>query len=134
MTEKLRWGILATGNIARKFATGLTALDDAEILAVGSRTLESADRFGDQFDIPGVTPTTKPWPTTPTWTPSTSARPTLSTRRTRCSACATARRCSAKSPSPSTPPKRARSSPRRGRATSSSWRPCGPATCRWWWR
>ena len=52
MTEKLRWGILATGNIARKFATGLTALDDAEILAVGSRTLESADRFGDQFDIP----------------------------------------------------------------------------------
>ncbi len=52
MTEKTRWGILATGTIANKFATGLTALDDAEIAAVGSRSRESAERFGDKFDIP----------------------------------------------------------------------------------
>jgi dihydrodiol dehydrogenase / D-xylose 1-dehydrogenase (NADP) len=52
MSEKTRWGIMGTGYIARLFATGLTALPDAEIAAVGSRTQETADRFGDQFHIP----------------------------------------------------------------------------------
>ena len=49
MSEKLRWGILAPGNIARKFATGLQALDDAELLAVGSRSQERAEKFGREF-------------------------------------------------------------------------------------
>lgn len=52
MTTPLRWGILGTGGIAHKFATGLQALADAEIAAVGSRTQDSADRFGDQYHIP----------------------------------------------------------------------------------
>jgi dihydrodiol dehydrogenase / D-xylose 1-dehydrogenase (NADP) len=52
MPEKLRWGILATGSIAHKFATGLTALDDAEAIAVGSRSIEGANKFGDEFNIP----------------------------------------------------------------------------------
>lgn len=52
MADSLHWGILATGSIAHKFATGISALDDAEIAAVGSRSLESANRFGDEFDIP----------------------------------------------------------------------------------
>ena len=52
MSEKIRWGILGTGNIARKFAIGLQALDDAALLAVGSRSAESADRFADQFGAP----------------------------------------------------------------------------------
>ena len=47
-----RWGILSTGRIAELFATGLASAPGAELVAVGSRTQESADRFGDQFDIP----------------------------------------------------------------------------------
>ncbi|MBA2246581.1 MAG: Gfo/Idh/MocA family oxidoreductase [Chloroflexia bacterium] len=47
-----RWGILSTGRIAGLFATGLASAPGAELVAVGSRTQESADRFADQFDIP----------------------------------------------------------------------------------
>jgi len=49
---KTRWGILGTGNIASQFARGLTALDDAELVAVGSRTDKSAEQFGEQFGVP----------------------------------------------------------------------------------
>ncbi len=52
MTEKIRWGILGTGNIAHQFGRGLTVVEDAELVAVGSRTQESADKFGDEFGVP----------------------------------------------------------------------------------
>jgi predicted dehydrogenase len=45
----IRWGILGPGSIARKFATGLAALPDAKLVAVGSRSQTSADTFADQF-------------------------------------------------------------------------------------
>lgn len=48
----LRWGILGLGNIARQFATGLQALPDAQLVAVGSRTQDKADAFGTQFNAP----------------------------------------------------------------------------------
>ncbi|MGO3555603.1 MAG: Gfo/Idh/MocA family protein [Microbacterium gubbeenense] len=46
----LRWGILATGGIARKFTSDLITAGLA-VAAVGSRTQESADRFAGEFGI-----------------------------------------------------------------------------------
>ncbi|MFE5592728.1 Gfo/Idh/MocA family protein [Streptomyces sp. NPDC056549] len=48
----VRWGILATGGIAERFATDLGALDGAEVVAVASRTEASAKAFADRFGIP----------------------------------------------------------------------------------
>lgn len=52
MSRKVRWGILATGSIARLFAADLKLLPDAELTAVGSRSLQNADKFADEFGIP----------------------------------------------------------------------------------
>jgi len=51
MRDKIRWGIISTGFIARQFAKGLTVLPEAELVAVGSRTAETANQFGDEFDV-----------------------------------------------------------------------------------
>jgi predicted dehydrogenase len=48
---KLRWGILGTGFIAGAFARGVRASQTGELVAVGSRTQESADRFAKEFGI-----------------------------------------------------------------------------------
>ncbi len=52
MADKIRWGILGTGNIAHSFATGLPVVTDAELVAVGSRSQKTADAFGDEFNVP----------------------------------------------------------------------------------
>jgi predicted dehydrogenase len=52
MADKIRWGIIGTGKIAKAFATGLTALPEAELVAVGSRTAKSANEFADIFGVP----------------------------------------------------------------------------------
>ena len=52
MPQKIQWGILSTGAIAHKFATGLSFLSDAELVAVGSRDAKRANQFADSFDIP----------------------------------------------------------------------------------
>ncbi|MHC4480972.1 MAG: Gfo/Idh/MocA family protein [Planctomycetota bacterium] len=52
MQEKIRWGILATGHIAEKFAEGLSVLPDAELVAVGSRSQQTADAFAERWNVP----------------------------------------------------------------------------------
>ena len=52
MAKKIRWGILGPGTIAEKFANGLKAVPDAELTAVGSRSLERANTFAEAFNIP----------------------------------------------------------------------------------
>ncbi len=47
----LRWGILGTGGIAHEFATDLRLTDSGVVGAVGSRSQESADRFGEEFGV-----------------------------------------------------------------------------------
>ncbi len=48
-TNNVGWGILATGKIARAFATNLQATPGACVAAVGSRSLESAQSFADEY-------------------------------------------------------------------------------------
>jgi predicted dehydrogenase/aryl-alcohol dehydrogenase-like predicted oxidoreductase len=48
---KLAWGILGTGGIARTFARALTTSDTGYLLAVGSRTAESAQGFGAELGV-----------------------------------------------------------------------------------
>ena len=52
MNDTIRWGILGTGSIAKKFAQGLSVLPDARLAAVGSRAAGTAATFADEFDIP----------------------------------------------------------------------------------
>ena len=49
--ENVRWGILATGGIAAAFTAALIDLPDAEVVAVASRTEESAKAFAERFGI-----------------------------------------------------------------------------------
>jgi len=52
MSQTLTWGILGAGNIAGVFARGLASSKTGKLLAVGSRTQEGADRFGDKWNVP----------------------------------------------------------------------------------
>src|SRR5947209_6703163 len=53
MTKKVRWGIIGTGAIARKFARGLSESQTGELIAIGSRSPDAAERFAKVF--PGIT-------------------------------------------------------------------------------
>ena len=52
MARKYRWGILGTGTIAAKMAQALGMVEEAELAAVGSRSQEKADAFGEKFKVP----------------------------------------------------------------------------------
>lgn len=46
---KIRWGILGCGRIARKFASDLRLVEDAELIAAASRNKETLDSFAKDF-------------------------------------------------------------------------------------
>jgi predicted dehydrogenase len=47
----IRWGIIGTGGIASSFVDDLRLLPDATVIAVGSRRQETADEFGERYDV-----------------------------------------------------------------------------------
>lgn len=51
MKDVMRWGIMGPGNISHKFAEGLEFLDEAEITAVASHSMERAQNFAREFNI-----------------------------------------------------------------------------------
>jgi len=52
MSDRLAWGILGTGNIARQFATGVAAARRSRLAAVASRAPETAAAFAASHKIP----------------------------------------------------------------------------------
>lgn len=50
--NKIRFGIVGTGNIAHRFADAIQNVHEAELTAVASRTKENAEKFGNEYNIP----------------------------------------------------------------------------------
>lgn len=50
--DKIRWGILSTGAIAKCFARNLPASKTGMLQAIASRDQSTADKFGDEFAVP----------------------------------------------------------------------------------
>ena len=57
MSETVRWGVIGTGGIATDFAAEVAMLDDATIVAVGSRSQDTADRFAAAHGVTRAYPT-----------------------------------------------------------------------------
>ena len=49
--DPIRWGIVSTGNIARKMTAELRLLPDARLSAVSSRSSERAQAFADEYGV-----------------------------------------------------------------------------------
>jgi predicted dehydrogenase/aryl-alcohol dehydrogenase-like predicted oxidoreductase len=49
--QRLRWGILGTGGIAHVFAQGVAASRTGTLQAIGSRSKDTAERFGLQYGV-----------------------------------------------------------------------------------
>ncbi|MGH1363709.1 MAG: Gfo/Idh/MocA family protein [Calditrichia bacterium] len=50
-SSQIRWGILSTGSIATTFAKTLKAVGEADLVAVASRSLSSAESFAKEHNI-----------------------------------------------------------------------------------
>ncbi len=51
-SSKLRWGILGAGRIAKAFAQGVATSKTGTLVAIGSRSQEKADAFGNELNVP----------------------------------------------------------------------------------
>jgi len=51
MSKILNWGIIGTGGIAQAFAKSLKNSKTGRLIAVGSRSQESANKFGQEFKV-----------------------------------------------------------------------------------
>ncbi|WP_394748633.1 Gfo/Idh/MocA family protein [Spongiimicrobium salis] len=51
MGNKIRWGILGPGKIAHHFVKDLQLVEEAELCAVASRTLEKAEQFKSDYNV-----------------------------------------------------------------------------------
>ena len=80
----MKWGILATGTIAKKFASTVEQMsaEGEQLVAVGSRHLESAQRLRSSTASPAAMTPTKPLPPTRRWRLSISPPPTPCTTKT----------------------------------------------------
>lgn len=47
----IKWGIIGAGNIATKFATALTSMNNTELIAIASRNIKKAEEFAERFNI-----------------------------------------------------------------------------------
>jgi predicted dehydrogenase len=52
--NKIRWGIVSTARIAQQFMRDMAYVANGEVVAVASRSQESAEAFAAQFGIPGA--------------------------------------------------------------------------------
>ena len=50
--QKVRWGIIGTGRIARAFAEGLHFTNNGKLYGIASRSVDSANRFAQEWEIP----------------------------------------------------------------------------------
>ena len=51
MIKVIKWGIIGLGNIAQKFAEDLSLIEDAELVAVASRSKVKANNFSTKFNV-----------------------------------------------------------------------------------
>ena len=49
--QTIKWGIIGTGWIARKFADALAVAQNCELYAIGSRTFEQAEKFASDYHV-----------------------------------------------------------------------------------
>ena len=52
MNEKIKWGIVGLGRIARAFAEGLNFTSNAELYGVASRTIQKSKDFSKEWNVP----------------------------------------------------------------------------------
>ena len=50
-TQKIKWGIIGAGLIARKMADALKINPDSQLIAVASKTISKAEKFAEEFEL-----------------------------------------------------------------------------------